>query len=88
MEFITAPTANMDASCSANTNQPSVTFNTARLSDRWLAERGPVQVQLIIHELARARARTRMEHGPRRGEACSAVGATLWCRAKEDSRLL
>ena len=51
--------------------------------NQWLARRGPEQMQLIIHELAHAYARTPMEHGPRWGEGCAAVGARLWAVAEE-----
>lgn len=76
--FIKATKTNMAACCTANSKNPVVQFNVAKLSDKWLAERGPAQLQLVIHEFGHAVANTPMEHGPKWGEATCTVGGRLY----------
>ena len=64
-EFVHNPEAKMAVSCTANTTNPHMNFNTAKLDDRFLSERGCDQLQLIIHELGHAVTDANMFHGPR-----------------------
>lgn len=75
--FVHSPEATADASCTANTKSPTLTFNTAKLTDQWFRRRGAPQLALLIHELAHAQADTPMEHGPTWGEACATVGGRI-----------
>lgn len=77
VEFVHSTKANVDASCSANTLTPTVTFNTAKFPDLWFDLRGQPQLELVIHELAHALANTPMEHGPKWGNACAKLGGIL-----------
>ena len=65
------------AQCTAGAKRPRVTINTSFCPDRWLAQGGSEQVELIIHELAHALSDTPMEHGPKWGDACAAAGARV-----------
>ena len=75
--YVNSPKANFEGACSANTQTPIVTFNTAKLTPHWFASRGPAQLALVIHELAHAAANTPMEHGPKWGEACAMLGGKI-----------
>ena len=75
--YVSAPDASFVAQCSSSRSKPLVTINTSYCRDAWLKERGPEQLELIIHELAHAVADTPMEHGPKWGEACAALGAVV-----------
>ena len=86
VRFVRAPKAKIIACCTANTDHPTVTFNLSYLSDRWLEERGALQMELVIHELAHAVSNTPMEHGPKWGEACSLIGAQVWAAATPDTQ--
>ena len=77
VRYVSAPEATFVAACSTSRKQPEVVINTSFCSDGWLAERGPEQLKLIIHELAHALSNTPMEHGPRWGDACAAAGGTV-----------
>ena len=77
VRFISSPESEMIAQCSMSGTTPVVSINTSFCSDRWLSERGPEQLELVIHELAHALANTPMEHGPRWGEACANAGGRL-----------
>ena len=76
-QFLHSPEATLIATCSANTKTPTITFNTAKLSNTWFKGRGADQLSLVIHELAHALAETPMEHGPTWGEKCAELGGTL-----------
>ena len=75
--FVNNPKTRMLASCTANSDNPVMTFNIAQLGDNFFAARGQHQLHLIIHELAHAFNNSRMSHGPKWGEACAHVGAVL-----------
>jgi len=77
VRYVSAPDATFVAQCSPSRSTPRVTINTSFCPDAWLAERGPEQLGLIIHELAHALADTPMEHGPTWGEACATAGAVV-----------
>ena len=77
VEYLSAPNASYYARCTPSTAKPIVEINTSFCADTWLAQRGPAQLDLIIHELAHALSNTPMEHGPTWGEACSAAGARI-----------
>ena len=77
VRFVSAHGASFVAQCTSSKSTPTVTFNTNLCPDAWLAERGPEQLELIIHELAHAVADTPMEHGPKWGDGCAAAGAML-----------
>ena len=77
VEFISSPESEMVAQCSMSGRKPVVMINTSFCSDRWLSERGPEQLELIIHELAHALSDTPMEHGPKWGEACANAGGRI-----------
>ena len=77
VEFVFDKQAKYDACCSASTDTPQVTYNLSRLQHGFFAERGPGQLALVIHELAHAHARKAMEHGPKWGMSCTAVGAMI-----------
>ena len=77
VRYVSAPDASFIAQCSSSRSDPTVTFNTSFCPDAWLQERGPEQLELVIHEVAHAIADTPMEHGPKWGDACAAAGATL-----------
>ena len=76
VQFITAPTR-VAAQCSSDTATPTVTFNVYHLSDTWFAERGPDQIELVVHELALAVAQMAMQHGPAWGDSCCRVAGIL-----------
>ncbi len=77
VHYVAAPEARFAARCTAGERKPKVTINTSFCTDEWLAQRGPQQLELIIHELAHALANTPMNHGPRWGDACAAAGAKV-----------
>ena len=77
VRYVSAPDATFVAQCSPSRARPQVTFNTSFCPDAWLAERGPEQLALIIHELAHALADSPMEHGPTWGETCATAGAAV-----------
>ena len=77
IKYVSAPDAKFVAQCSSNQVKPTVTINTSFCSDEWLSQRGPEQLELIIHELAHALSDTPMEHGPKWGDACAAAGARV-----------
>ena len=75
--FVSAPDGQFIAQCSMSPRNPEVTINTSLCSDKWLAQRGVDQLELIIHELAHALSDTPMEHGPKWGDACANAGAQV-----------
>ena len=78
--FVHEEGTGMIASCTANTQNPTLTFNVGHpvLADpAWFAGRGPEQMGFIFHELGHAEANTPMEHGPRWGEGVAAVAARI-----------
>ena len=77
VEFVFDKQARYGACCTASTDSPEVTYNLARLQPEFFAERGPDQLALVIHELGHAHARKAMEHGPKWGRSCTAVGAMI-----------
>ena len=77
VRFISAPDSQFMAQCSGSRPDPCVTVNTSFCSNEWLARRDSEQLELIIHELAHARANTPMEHGPKWGEACARAGGQI-----------
>ena len=81
-EFVHNPAAKMTATCTANTTTPYMKFNTAKLDDHFLSQRGAEQLQLIIHELGHAVTDANMFHGPRWGEGCAEIGAALLAAKK------
>ncbi|MCY4507946.1 MAG: ATP-binding protein [Acidobacteria bacterium] len=77
VEYVDAPDATFIAMCSANDANPTMTVNAHFCPDQWLAQRGPEQLELIIHELAHAISDTPMAHGPTWGDACARAGARV-----------
>ena len=77
VEYVSAAGSGFIAQCSTSRDNPVVTINTGVCPDAWLTERGPEQLELIVHELAHALADTPMEHGPKWGDACAVVGAAV-----------
>ena len=75
--FISAPDGQFMAQCSMSPRKPEVTINTSFCPDKWLAQRGAEQLELIIHELAHSLSDTPMEHGPKWGEACASAGGQV-----------
>ena len=87
VRYVSAPSATFIAQCSAASARPRVTINTHFCPDDWLADRGPEQLDLILHELAHALADTPMEHGPKWGEAGTLAGAKI-AHAIADGKLV
>ena len=77
VRYVTGPDATFVAQCTADSPRPLVTINTSYCTDEWLEQRGPEQLELIVHELAHALAGTPMEHGPKWGDGCAAAGARI-----------
>ncbi len=67
------------ADCTADTDHPTIRFNTPMLGDDFfLPPYGQTRhLALLYHELAHAAARRAMEHGPRWGEAVAEVAAQI-----------
>ena len=65
------------ADCSSNTANPRVRFNTYHLSNKWFGERGPEQIEFVIHEFGHAVMNGEMSHGPIWGDSCARVGAAI-----------
>ena len=76
VRFIRVKTS-IRADCTANSKTPTVRLNVYHLSDKWLAQRGPDQIALVVHELGHAVANKPMEHGPAWGEACCWVAGQI-----------
>ena len=83
VEFIKSPQATVAATCSAKTRTPIVTINISRCPDSWLAQRGPDQLALVIHELAHAYRDTVSARGPGAKPALRWAGGS---RRSRDSR--
>ena len=77
VEFVFDEGARYRACCTASTATPEVTYNLSRLEPEFFEKRGPNQLSLVIHELGHAHARKAMEHGPKWGRSCTAVGAMI-----------
>ena len=65
------------ASCTMNTENPEMRFNTHHLNLEFFAGREEEQLELVIHELGHAEMDGKMSHGPRWGEACCRVGSMI-----------
>ena len=65
------------ASCTMNTENPEMRFNTFHLDQDFFRGRGPGQLELVIHELGHSETRGRMSHGAQWGEACCRVGTAI-----------
>ena len=74
------------ASCTMNTQNPEMRFNTHHLDQEFFAERGEEQLDLVIHELGHAEMSGEMSHGPRWGEACCRVGSMIALGLAAESR--
>ena len=75
--FTRDPKTNTAACCTCDTMTPRVLFNLAHLDEDFLRGRGQPQLALLVHELGHAENAKAMEHGPRWGNACAAVGARI-----------
>ena len=75
--YVSSPDATFVAQCTPSRENPTVMINTSYCPDAWLAQRGPEQMELVIHELAHAMADSPMEHGPGWGDACALAGAKV-----------
>ena len=65
------------ASCTMNTETPTMNINVHYLQDDFLAGRGQDQLDLIIHELAHSYLQGKVSHGPQWGASCATVGAAI-----------
>ena len=74
------------ASCTMNTENPEMRFNTHHLSQAFFAGRDEEQLDLVIHELGHAEMDSEMSHGPRWGEACCRVGSMIALGLAEESQ--
>ena len=81
--FIHLPGTRIVATCSMNTNNPAMRFNTVKIDDEFFKGRGAQQVRLIIHELGHAMLNGEMEHGQQWGNGCARVGAAMALSLKD-----
>ena len=76
--IIEAPKATTRADCTANTKNPTLRFNQARLGERFFSSPygRPDQLSLVFHELGHAR-QDKLGHGPSWGEAVACVASLI-----------
>ena len=77
VRFVQEPSHRYAASCSMNTDEPTMHINLGRLPEDFVRGRGEEQLELIIHELAHSEMDGEMSHGPKWGDACALVGARI-----------
>ena len=75
--FVHDETSNVVASCTMNTQNPVMRFNTHHLDGEFFQGRGEKQLDLIVHELGHSEMEGEMSHGPQWGEACCRVAAMV-----------